>query len=287
MDLCNGLCLRTTKLLRKIKDLSITLLPPTVIIAFASFMIFLYLNADLFSYPKELSQLGTLGDFFGGLLNPFLSFCAFLILVKTLKSSERNHEEALDTQRFFGLISLTHESARGVEISFPTPFKKKHTKKIKQNTKKSTYQNHLAIGRAWKELKCKLPTLQGDRKNIAYEQIYIFRMQIYLTWRKCVWQWIGSYFETVLFIIQKYAIRELLKDKSADGYLRTIRHQMTTGERNILFYEMLASEVYHKYMRLLHSHYFWRGGGDGLDEHRLDLITQAEEHFKKVSVADQ
>lgn len=267
-----------------LKDLVSSFLFPTIAITIAG-IIYAYHEAVGFTSLDSSEKLGQLGDFFGGTLNPILSFFAFVILISTLriqKSDSRalksNHDEILESQKFFGLVSLTHESARGVEISFPTSFLVLDSLD-KLDTKKSTYQNHLAIGQTWKELKSELLDLKDNQLDLDYMRIYRIRMATYGQWRRSVWQWVGSYFETILFMIQKYYIPErTAKGRPDDFFTRIIRHQMTTSERNILFYEMLNSYDYHRYMRPLHARNFWRGGGDGMDKHRLALIEQAELH---------
>ncbi|MBK5008376.1 hypothetical protein IAE33_000236 [Pseudomonas sp. S60] len=233
-------------------------------------VIYMYRNqfGDYLSHDQ--SDWGTFGDYFGGTLNPILSFVAFLVLTLTfrqqLKDGERadkNHREILDNQRFFELLSLTHEAARGVDIDDPLEA---------DATKRKNFQNHRAIGRAWNYLKSSFSEISDE--PVDYQAFYNSRIEIYKPWRSQMWPSLGSYFETVLFMIQRYV--HLDKNIEQSEYcMRAIRNQMTVHERNILFYEMLNSQDCHAYMKKFKSWNFWRGGGDGMDAHRSQLIDQA------------
>lgn len=233
------------------------------------------------SLSHEKSDWGAFGDYFGGTLNPILSFVAFFVLTLTFKQqlrdgekADKNHRELLDNHRFFELLSLTHEAARGVEIDDPLE---------QDETKRKTFENHRAIGRAWNYLKSMLPEISGE--HLDYNSIYRARIGKYKDWRMEMWPSLGSYFETVLFAIQRY-VQMNIDDEQAEYCMRAIRNQMTVHERNILFYEMLNSQDCHNYMRKLNTWNFWRGGGDGMDAHRSKLIEQASlhhQHIKNVS----
>ncbi|MGG5288854.1 putative phage abortive infection protein [Pseudomonas shirazensis] len=247
--------------------------------------VFVYPFTVIGSPTKGPEKLGPIGDFVGGLLNPLLSFGAFIILINTFRQqrkdgaqAETNHNKMLENQRFFDLISLTHESARGVHLTLERDLERSPASSNPILATTETFENHLAIGQTWKLLKPEVEKIEITPEE--YERVYKSRMKIYIKWRTTYWPIIGSYFETVLFIIEQYATYDVSSHQNAQSefYARIIRHQMTTSERNILFYEMLHSDSYYKLMSKLNSNYFWRGGGDGMDSHRAGLIQQAENH---------
>lgn len=241
----------------------------------AMVLVIFYQSQFGYTFSPNQSDWGTFGDYFGGTLNPILSFVAFIALILTFRQqlrdgerADRNHREILDNHRFFELLSLTHEAARGVEIDDPLE---------EDANKRKTFENHRAIGRSWNYLKANLPDISNGPHD--YQTIYRTRIGKYKKWRKKMWPSVGSYFETVLFTIQRY-VQMNDDEKQAEYCMRAIRNQMTVHERNILFYEMLNSQDCHNYMQKLNTWSFWRGGGDGMDAHRSELIKQATLHHQ-------
>lgn len=228
------------------------------------------------NFPFQLSNSqevwGQFGDYFGGVLNPILSFAAFVILLITFrqqifegKSAKANHEESLANQRFYALISLTHEAARSVEIDI-----------ISDDKSVETFQNHRAVGRSWNILRrrLKVPTEQHSAPSLADF------MEEYRSWRMDYWQSVGSYFESVLFVLWNYVLDvdgsiEKFDDLEKSYFMFALRAQMSMNERNLLFFEMLCSDVWRAHLPVLQRANFWRGGGDGLDPFRNALIEQA------------
>jgi len=252
-----------------------------------------WLYAKYFAFIVDSQVWGTFGDYFGGTLNPIFSFAAFLILLATLalqfseretrakehkETVERQDKETLersihesrtyDDHRFFNLTPLLHEVAKSVSIEAAHP---------------AILNGHRAISQSWLLFESSLP-----RGNLPPNEIYENLRISYLSWRDKYWSDVGSYFELALHILNEFIINYSRNNNStpssdaqAEHYYQIFRSQLTIYERNILFYEMINSEVWHKHAEKLALKGFWRGGKDRLNSRRADLISASRKQFRK------
>lgn len=222
----------------------------------------IYFLKFLSAFTDQQEEWSQFGDYFGGVLNPILSFAAFIAVLFSLEQQSKSHEvgsirhhEVLSNNRFFELISLTHEAARAVEIN--------------------EYSSHRAIAEGWYDLKRRINSSLVDASN------YADFIDEYNNWREGNWRFLGSYFESVLFVLDRYVLDP--RDKECDPVYFTlaIRSQMSVPERNILFYEMLRSEDWHKYMSVLDEREFWRGWAHKESHERKTMIRAAANFFNR------
>lgn len=68
---------------------------------------FFHLNQDI---SKSGEQWGQLGDFFGGVLNPILTFITIIILIKTSLYQENREKNQRFEDRFYGMINQVKQS---------------------------------------------------------------------------------------------------------------------------------------------------------------------------------
>jgi len=231
------------------------------------------------------SNWGTFGDFFGGTLNPIFSFLSFILLLVTL-SLQLNEREKRDIQykqglhdqlveneerriadnlsfrdkRFFELTSLMHEIAKSTSVGF--------------GTHASLVEGHRSINMTWHKLDATLPKHNGTKFR-RFNDV----KKSYDEWRGIYWPHVGSYFELVFFIVGEFVTpHDLDQDidrEQREKYYMMLRAQLSLQERNILFYEMISSKVWHKYAQSLLERGFWRGGNDSLNKHRSDFIARS------------
>jgi uncharacterized membrane protein len=187
---------------------------------------------------------GQFGDYFGGILNPILSFSAFIILVITYNKqiSIQQHEDikhykSMENSRFFEMLSMLHQTAGGVEIDDTIGSMK-------------TYRGHRGIGRSWNILRRNLDrAVHADNK---LEEI----SASYANWRNKYWPSVGSYFESAIFILDRYV---LLNNNQVDYdyYMHALRSQMSIHERSILFFELVKNRKRIKHGEMLEIGGFW------------------------------
>lgn len=222
---------------------------------------------------------GQLGDFFGGMLNPILSFATFVMVlfafygqVEDSQDAEEESKRQLDNHRFFELVSLMHEVARGAEVDDLDP----HAAVLSYKT----YNNHRALGRCYNILERNHLDLFGEN-SYADRSIIVSR---YLDWRNRYWPTVSTYIESLFFILDRYVltVEKTIQDLSEDGtyYLSALKAQTSSSERNMLFLEMLRRQEWHIHLDRLHQLGFWNDAYSKFHQHRGVLIEQTVRYFQ-------
>lgn len=210
---------------------------------------------------------GQLGDFFGGMLNPVLSFAAFYMLIQTYnkqvsdgEKSDSDSKRVLNNHRFFEFTSLLHDTARGVEI----------------DDAGKTYHNHRALGRAWN-------IFFRDHKIAEFTPDQQLRQALktsYTNWRERFWPSVSSYVSSVIFIIENYISTSPAssipanRNIDSDYFLEALRSQLSVSEKDMVFMELLLFKNKHELVVDLNNRGFWSDGGTLLDRYRGLLIDQ-------------
>ena len=173
---------------------------------------------------------GQFGDFFGGLLNPLISFAALIGLLATLRSqrveSERSDNRHIDTvfdSRLFQLLSLSHTAAGAVKVHSSAAEVPK------------LYEGHHAISYCWVALDENYFTdvARGDFQNI-----FAGAQTMFNKWKRFFWPPVAHYFESIMFSVE-FALANAKDDDHKSFSIRAICAQMTLEERSILFYALL------------------------------------------------
>jgi hypothetical protein len=101
----------------------------TAVVVFLIYGIFLA-DAAWFPYKATKEELGQLGDYVGGFLNPFLSSCTLFVAVavwklqkeemgatrKAFEEQARTAEQQRVQQRFFDLLNLYHRTVDSIQV---------------------------------------------------------------------------------------------------------------------------------------------------------------------------
>jgi hypothetical protein len=221
---------------------------------------------------EGLDHWGQIGDFVGGILNPIFSFAAFAMLLFTFnkqiadgKKADRENKKLLDNRRFFELMSLMHEVAKGVEVDDTV----------------TTYTNHRAIGRAWNICR---RTTGKSLANTPEELWHLSLITDYRAWRKKYWPSVGNYFDLAFFVIEKYI---MIQSDESDYFLSALQAQMSTNERNILYLEMLNSARLHGFIGHMDERDFWLDTASGLEPVKHVLNEQAKVFFARKDAPHQ
>lgn len=203
-------------------------------IGFALFLIV----AVLFNYFSKFSGVvsseqevwGQFGDYFGGVLNPMLSFCALLGLLVTLrgqqeegeKVEERHRQQTFDS-RLFQLLSLSHEAVSAIKFVRPGLL-----------NDREEYEGHRGVAYALNRLQEDY-LYEVDRSSVS---MYKDLSEKFSEWKKEYWTGVASYVESMLFIL-KYVIEKMVASESYSFALQAVFAQMSSDEKLLVFYVML------------------------------------------------
>lgn len=244
----------------------------TVIIAIAILLIVGILSNYFSNFPAVRSTdqavWGQFGDYFGGVLNPLLSFFALIGLMVTLraqyaesKRSEKRHEEMTFDTRLFQLLTLSHSSVESVKLI-----------QYIGDRKHDEFSGHRAIEYA-------LNRLQEDyfsrAERVNAGQMYDKLVPEYASWKLIYWTAVASYVESMLFLI-RYVIENAREEKNVEFSMRAVFAQMTSAEKLLLFYVMIFSPREKIiFSNILEAEYFSGAAKDDLFNYRKDLLHSA------------
>jgi hypothetical protein len=179
------------------------------------------------------AELGQFGDYFGGILNPMLSFSAFIVLIYTYRhqlkekeEADKRHSEVMVNSRFFEMISILNQLAESVEVDVHSYGPEGGNTLVSVRSTK-TYRGHRGIGRAWNILRNALQAEAAGAASNVEDAI-----PSYKDWERIYWPSIESYYDSALFIIDEYVCNEDCKDR--EYYAAVMRSQMSTNEKNLL-----------------------------------------------------
>lgn len=194
---------------------------------------------------------GQFGDYFGGILNPVLSFCAFIALLYTIHlqvkfsfSVEGQHREKVYEDRLFQLIGL-HQSQVDTLRYYDSH-------KLSEPRLGSS-----AIGYNWVEFRsaCLDRVARGDFDGWEFDRImgYLHSTEV----RK--FPPLASYMNMCVFMVE-FVIENESKNPSSEspGFaLRLLKVQMSVWARLYLFYYLLMSKRACGYIPELFKAGFW------------------------------
>jgi hypothetical protein len=175
---------------------------------------------------------GQFGDYFGGVLNPLLSFFALLGLLVTLRAQQKEakkvedrHQQQTFDARLFQLLSLSHEAVAAVKYirsgSFPQ--------------QREEYEGHRGVAYALNRLQEEYLYLADRESDRMYQRL----SEQFHKWKTPYWSGVASYIESMLFIL-KYVIEQTSASQpNHDFALRAVFAQMSSDEKLLVFYVML------------------------------------------------
>lgn len=187
---------------------------------------------------------GQFGDYFGGVLNPILSFGALLGLLFTLQSQQREsdkaegrHREQLFDTRLFQLLSLSHDAVSAI----------KYIHKPDDDSPSIEYVGHRAVAYALNRLQEDyLYQVMRTEEHLMYHALH----PKYLNWKAVYWSGVASYVESMLFVLW-YAIDKAGGEEASQFALRAVLAQMSADEKLLIFYVMIFTP---REKLLLHGH---------------------------------
>lgn len=196
----------------------------------------------------DQEKWGQFGDYFGGVLNPILSFFAFVALLITMhaqfssnEDGERRHSEQLREQRLFQLVELINKNALS-------------TKLLHVGFKNRKYNEWLygreAQHQAFMWLRDKLDNCITLRVQIDEPDQPVFEgaQEAFEKWKAECWEAMGFYVDSVFLVIE-FVIKESSSDDFKLFSLRMLRAQMSQSERLLVWYSAMFTVKYTEYLK--------------------------------------
>ncbi|KPG72879.1 hypothetical protein [Pseudomonas libanensis] len=206
--------------------------------ATAGVSVFLVWGAYALNFPRHISTSqdvwAQFGDYFGGILNPLLSFFALLALLATIQSqqherdeADRRHKAQMFDTRLFQLLSLSHDAVASIKYV--------HTDEL--GLPIAEFEGHRAVAHALNRLQDDyLYTVTRVEPKLMYHSLH----PVFLNWKAKYWSGVASYVESMLFVLW-YAIDKPDSKDSSQFALRATFSQMSADEKLLLFYVMIFS----------------------------------------------
>lgn len=236
-------------------------------------MVLVVFGFYLAKFPLGFSQKqevwGQFGDYVGGLLNPILSFCAFVGLLLTLRAqrvdsekAELRHEEQEFDNRVFQMLSLLHSSISSLKIYDLRPV----------SAAGIAFESHAAISYAWWDLNKKF-----QRMDSSPHLIFQRATNVFVAWKKDFWQGFAHYYEQISVIID-YVDQNAVGDNRKFAF-HALRSQITLEERCVLFYLVVLSGSKEHFL-VLEEYGFWKKEvEDSLAQLHEELIYSMKNKF--------
>lgn len=197
----------------------------------------------------DQEKWGQFGDYFGGILNPILSFFAFIALLVTLRiqfvaneDGERRHNEQLREQRLFQLIGLMNQNAINASLLV--------VRYLHPRSNSDRYAHgHQALHHAAEHLRdglesCVRISAQAHENDMAVFESAKGRFQ---EWRKDNWPAIGLYIDSV-FLVLDFALKDNASDSFKKFAIHTLRVQLSESERLLIWYSAMFTAEYTIYL---------------------------------------
>ncbi len=225
-----------------------------------------YISVFSTSVLVDQEKWGQFGDYFGGVLNPILSFFALLGLMLTLRSqhaesklSTERHLEQVFESRFFQMLALSHSAVSSIKLVSPT-------------NPPTEFEGHRAVAYALNRLQedyfKKVPS--GDSSLMYGKMLPEFN-----DWSKKYWSAVASYMESILFLLG-YAFESAKGDDNIRFAIRAVFSQLTSDEKLLLFYVMIFSRQEKIFLTNLILGEFFKGATpDDFLRHRSALLQSA------------
>lgn len=194
-------------------------------------VVFSYLFTFGTARSRDQAVWGQFGDYFGGILNPVLSFCAFVGLLFTLrfqhaealKSEKRQSDQQFDA-RLFQMLGLLNTSLASVHLHDP------------EDESKSVHTGQAAFKIAKSNF---VDALRNIDANIGDEEVYEKSKKVMKRWSKDCGNSMLSYFDTLLFF--SLYVRDNSTGESQKFAARAVRSQLSQEARVLLFYLLVLS----------------------------------------------
>ncbi|WP_176470457.1 putative phage abortive infection protein [Pseudomonas sp. Irchel 3F5] len=252
--------------------------PLLIVVVFVALLIALVAISYAFNFTGGISsssdRWGQFGDYFGGVLNPVLSFFAFSALLYTVylqmcssAEAEKRHDEQVFESRLFKLLSTNFEIACALSI--------------KPGTRELKFDGFEALKYSWDNFKAY--SLEGiDREQdskLQFESVRVYLKMFKRSYSSAV----SVYVDSVVFILE--FIRLNGHDEQHRSFaLHALRSQMTSCGRGLLFYHLICSEEYfHQAQTIMNFSFFDDLTDDPLCDVRHQLLSAAQNFHQSCS----
>jgi uncharacterized membrane protein len=227
---------------------------------------------------NDQEKWGQFGDYFGGVLNPILSFFAFIALLITLRTQfvandagERRHNEQQREQRLFQLIELMNQNALSSSVFIVDVRGLVATEVVVGHR-----ALHYACSTCAQPLGIAMREVSG--KGSHYDSFLVVQKR-FSQWRKSNWPSVGLYVDSV-FLVLALIVQEKTNKEFARFSLNALRVQMTESERLLLWYSALFTADYAVYLPILLGAEFVNDFDGSLD----DCLKPWREELVKTSL---
>lgn len=201
---------------------------------------------------NDQEKWGQFGDYFGGVLNPILSFFAFIALLVTLrtqlaanKDGERRHDEQLREQRLFQLIGLMNENALNTKL---LTVKYAGPKAIPSEYVYGHQAQHHAV-MALRDSLARIISICSQIDGVDMDA-FLSAEEKFKKWRTDKWPSIGLYVDSV-FLVLDFLLKEAASDSFKNFAINTLRVQLSESERLLIWYSALFVAEYSIYLKPL------------------------------------
>ncbi|MEG0861854.1 MAG: hypothetical protein RSG79_19850 [Pseudomonas sp.] len=218
-----------------------------LILAFITGVVLFYLSAFGMQRSADQAVWGQFGDYFGGILNPILSFCAFVGLMLTLKfqysESQKAEQRQMDQKfdsRLFQLFGLISTSLSSVHLD------------IAKDGAVESYVGPKALTAGLRDL---VSRIMGLDSNVSDEEFYTAAEEVFSKWEGECGNALLSYFDTLLF-----ASMYIMENSEGDRQVfaaRAVRSQLSKDARVLLFYSCILSGGFGFY-KFFNEFDYWR-----------------------------
>ncbi|MEE3636490.1 hypothetical protein UIA24_19890 [Pseudomonas sp. AL 58] len=211
---------------------------------------------------------GQFGDYFGGILNPILSFFAFCALLYTVhlqlqssREAEARHDEQIFDSRLFKILSVSFELGLALRLQDINP------------SRIMSFDGLRAVNYSWHVFSTQFISDVDVKTNpvAIFKAAKVRLEQLKRLHGSVVW----AYLDSVGFALD-FSLRSSINPAQTTFALNALRSQMTSGGRGLLFYYLLCSEERCRYLpALMATYYFDDVVDDPLAEHRQNLFAAA------------
>ncbi|MCP2052492.1 UNVERIFIED_ORG: hypothetical protein J3D59_002352 [Pseudomonas fluorescens] len=210
---------------------------------------------------------GQFGDYFGGVLNPLLSFAAFVTLLITLRvqlnasaANERWSRDQVREQRLFQLLNMVGQSA--ISAKYRSVYERADSDPYFQ-------EGHTALHHAWHDFN-KHHLTKVPRDGVPALERYEKVRKEFDRYLRISGASISVFVQSSFLLIDFIGRNGTLSDGFIQFSMGAVRAQMTESERMILWYSALCQKEYSHHISSLKVF----GFVEGIDSETTDHLVR-------------
>ncbi|TGK77534.1 hypothetical protein EHQ19_19100 [Leptospira montravelensis] len=202
-----------------------------------------YLYSFGFKISKDHEIWAQTGDFFGGTINPILSFLSFLALLITISIQIKEHRATLfeleETKKIHSEQSsiFAAQNAEIIKNKYETRFFQliNITNSLEEKINYNGFGGSASFDRAVFDIEKLIEQYYMETDKILLEKIQFFFDSYYKVF--------DYYIKNLMFIVDfvlNLKAKRILDNEEIDFYFSTIRSQLTNSKQNFIFYAALV-----------------------------------------------